>query len=74
MTGFAELAHAEGQTERALALYGLARCQPAWSRDDQHGLDAALAEWALDPAVMEAGLAKGAELDWDATIQELLKE
>jgi hypothetical protein len=31
------------------------------------------AEWALDPSVVEAGLAKGAELDWDETIEELLK-
>jgi hypothetical protein len=35
-------------------------------------MDAALARWSLDPAVVEAGLAKGAELDWDATIKELL--
>jgi class 3 adenylate cyclase/tetratricopeptide (TPR) repeat protein len=70
---FAKLVYAEGQTERALRLWGLARRHPAWSSDNQHELDTALAEWALDPSVVEAGLAKGAELDWDATIQELLK-
>jgi len=68
------LAHAEEQTERALALWGLARRQPMWHLDYQHELDTALAEWALDPAMVEAGLAKGAELDWETTIQELLKE
>jgi hypothetical protein len=36
-------------------------------------MDIILAEWALDPSVVEAGLAKGAELDWDKTIEELLK-
>jgi hypothetical protein len=51
----------------------LARRQPAWSSDDQYLLGLTLARWALDPAVAEAGLAKGATLDWDATIQELLK-
>ena len=73
--GFAALAHAEGQTERALALLGLARKQPAWSSDSQQGLDMWLAEWALDPSVVEAGLnpAEGEELDWDETVKELLK-
>ena len=73
LAGFGNLAHAEGQTERALALLGLARHQPAWSSDDQHHLDKMLAEWALDPSVVEAGLKKGEELDWDETVKELLK-
>ena len=70
---FADLAHAEGQTERALALLGLARNQPAWSSDHQRELDATLAEWALDPSVVEAGLKKGEALDWDETVKELLR-
>jgi adenylate cyclase len=70
---FAKLTYAEGQTEEALAFWGLARVHPAWASDDQQELDAALARWALDVAVVEAGLAKGAALDWDTTIQELLK-
>jgi hypothetical protein len=37
-------------------------------------MDRMLAEWGLDPSVVEAGLAKGAELDWDETIGELLVE
>jgi len=71
---FAKLAHAEGQTELALTLFGLAHSHPAWSSEDQHDLDVAVIEWMLDPPVVEAGLAKGAELDWEKTIQELLKE
>jgi hypothetical protein len=31
-----------------------------------------LTEWALDPSVMEAGLKKGEELDWDETVKELM--
>jgi hypothetical protein len=37
-------------------------------------MDMTLAEWALEPSVVEASMAKGAELDWDKTIEELLKE
>jgi predicted ATPase len=74
VTQYAGLAYTEGQTERALALCGLARNHPSWNSDRQHGLDSTLAEWALDPAVVEAGMAKGAELDWDQTIEELLRE
>jgi tetratricopeptide (TPR) repeat protein len=73
VTNFATLAYAEGRTERALALYGLARIHPAWSSLLQSLLDRALAEWALDPSVAEAGMKKGEELDWEETIQELLK-
>jgi len=73
MKDFALLAYAEGQTERALALFGLARKQPAWSSDNQRELDAWFAERALDPSVVEAGMKAGEALDWDETVRELLK-
>jgi hypothetical protein len=41
---FAVLAHAEGQTEQALALWGLARHQPTWKSDNQQFLDTMIAE------------------------------
>ncbi|MBP8002068.1 MAG: tetratricopeptide repeat protein [Chloroflexi bacterium] len=69
---FGYLAQQEGQTERALALYGLARRHPAWSNDHQRQVNEALAELALDPSLLEAGLKRGEALDWDATIHELL--
>jgi tetratricopeptide (TPR) repeat protein len=72
VTIFAELAHAEGQVDWALSLLGLARRQPAWDSESQSDLDAMLAEWELDPAVVEGGMAKGAGLDWQQTIKELL--
>jgi CheY-like chemotaxis protein len=34
----------------------------------------ALAEWALDPAVVETELKKGEALDWDETVKELLEK
>ena len=70
----ANLAYAEGRAERALALYGLARHHPAWDSESQREMDAELARWGLEPAMVEAGLAKGAELDFDQTLQELLNE
>ncbi len=73
VVNFGYLAYAEGQIERALALHGLARRHPAWGGEHQRELDSALARWALDPAVAEAGLMQGELLDWDATVQELLK-
>lgn len=69
---FACLAYEEGQTERALALYGLVSSQPAWTSDRQRQMDRNLAEWALDPSVVEAGLKAGEALDWDETVKELL--
>jgi hypothetical protein len=74
VTCFAELAHAEGQLDRALALFGLARSQAAWCGDDQRNLDATLTDWKIDPPVAEAGLKRGEALDWEQTIQELLRE
>jgi hypothetical protein len=37
-------------------------------------MDKLLAEWGLDPSVVEAGLARGAGLDWEETIRNLLAE
>lgn len=70
---FVELAYAEGQTQRALALLGLARQHHAWSHECQRNMNRVLAEWGLDSSVVEAGMAKGADLDWDETMKELLK-
>jgi tetratricopeptide (TPR) repeat protein len=66
------LAYAEGHVERALALYGLARRHPACDSEDQREMDVEQARWGLDPAIVEKGLAKGAELDFNQTVQELL--
>jgi len=72
VTHFAKLARAEGKTPHALALLGLARTQPAWSSGNQRALEMLLSQWALDPAVVEAGLKKGEALEWEATVEGLL--
>jgi class 3 adenylate cyclase/tetratricopeptide (TPR) repeat protein len=69
---FANLAHAEGDVKRALALWGMARNHPAWNSDHQRELDAALADWNLPTSIVGAGLTEGAHQNWDATLQELL--
>ena len=69
---FAYLVHAEGQTERSLELFGLSSAQPAWSSDSQADMQNKIGAWGLEPAVVQAGLARGAKLDWEATLKELL--
>lgn len=73
VTNFGKLAYAEGKTEQALGLFGLVHRQPAFRADLQREMDLTLAKWELNPSMVEAGMAKGAELDWDKTIEELLK-
>ena len=71
---YADLAYADGKIERALAIYGLAQKHASWTSQNQRDMEDMFAHWALDPALVEAGLAKGAALDWDQTLQELLDE
>jgi adenylate cyclase len=73
VTLFADLAYYDGQTERALALYGLAQRQPAFIHSFQYDLDARLAEWGIDTNTAAAGLDKGHLLDWDTTLNALLR-
>jgi hypothetical protein len=73
VTIFADLAYYDGQTDRALALYGLAQRQSAFIRSFQYDLDTRLAEWGIEPDAASTGLARGHLLDWDATIRTLLQ-
>lgn len=70
---FSYIAYAEGQVDRALELTGLARSHPSWGSEHQREWELAQARWALDPATIEAGLSRGAALDFDATVQALLR-
>ena len=70
---FARLAYAEGQEERALALLGMAQRHPAWHRDHQQ------ARWTRHwrngtwtQRLWKQASLRGTELDFEATIQELL--
>jgi hypothetical protein len=71
---FADLAYAEGHVDRALALLGLAQHHPAWNSDAQYEMDAMLVEWGLDPTLIAAGLAQGADLDWETALVELVQK
>lgn len=70
----ADFAYVEGRVERALALMGLFRSQPWYNDYHRRRSDILIARWDLDPAEMEAGMAKGALLDWNETVQELMRE
>jgi class 3 adenylate cyclase/tetratricopeptide (TPR) repeat protein len=74
VTNLAQLQAAIGDTSRALALLGLVKQHPAASYDIQRLVDEALARLRLDPAVVEAGLARGATLVLDTVVAEILAE
>jgi tetratricopeptide (TPR) repeat protein len=65
---------AEGNTARALELFGVAQHHPAFSLDDQRQLDWALAEYKIDPTMAAEGIARGAVRDFDATVEDLLSQ
>ena len=62
----------QGQTDRALALLGLARQHPATPTQKEIGIQETLAEMQLEPERIEAGLAAGAELELEAVVEEIL--
>jgi class 3 adenylate cyclase/tetratricopeptide (TPR) repeat protein len=72
LVNFAQLAAVQGNYERALGLLGLAQSHPASNLDNQHEINKLLTKWKLEPAVQAAGLARGASLDWDRVLTELI--
>jgi class 3 adenylate cyclase/tetratricopeptide (TPR) repeat protein len=68
----AQILLAEGQSERALTLYGLALAHPALDAQSRLEIDDELARLDLPPEQLEAGLAAGAALDFEAVVQEIL--
>jgi hypothetical protein len=69
---FAWLAQAEGDTDRMLALVGLALNHPSKFNDLEQEVNARLPEFNLPEKTVKAGMAKGAKLDFDATVRQLL--
>jgi class 3 adenylate cyclase/tetratricopeptide (TPR) repeat protein len=67
-----ELAIAEGDVSRALALFGLIRAHPAADHQHVQWIATALESVDLPLAEVETGLATGAALDFDAVVQEIL--
>jgi predicted ATPase/class 3 adenylate cyclase len=71
---FAQLDAHTGNTGRALALLELARHHPAADANTREEIDRVLAELKFAPETVEAGLAQGRRLDFEATVRELLQE
>lgn len=72
LMNYADLAAADGDYARGLALYGLAQRHPAFSSDNQRLMDIALTGWGLPPHEVAAGLAEGGKLDFEQVLGELL--
>lgn len=70
---FGHMALAQGQTQRGLALLGLARNHAAFSTDFDRLIDYALHEWRVDPATARHGMAAGASLPFEATLDDVLQ-
>lgn len=70
----AKLYAAQGQLERALALFGLVRHHPSTRFDARRDVDVALAELGMSQYEIEAGLSKGLNLDLETVVQEILDE
>jgi len=69
---YARLEAAQGNLPRALELLGLAEHHPAHSLDHQRLAEQMLNEWNLDDTEIITGMARGAALDWQASLMQLL--
>lgn len=69
---YARLEAALGNIPRALELLGLAEHHPAHSIDHQRLTEQMLNEWNLDEREVIDAMARGAALDWKASLMQLL--
>ncbi len=69
---FGQLLAETGDATQALALYGLARAQPALDNQLRVEIDEEIARMGLAAETVEAGLAAGAELDLETVVGEIL--
>jgi tetratricopeptide (TPR) repeat protein len=69
---FAELFYARSEMERAFALLGLCRTQPAYSSDHQRLLEQMFSEWQVSPEAAGSQMAAGDSLSWKMVVMELL--
>ncbi len=69
---FAMLAYAAGDLSRALSLYGVVIHHEATSSELRRDLERARARWGIDEATFAAGVSRGAALDFDTVVRELL--
>ena len=69
---YGQLLHALGDSDRGLALFGLARAQPALEDQLRVEMDEELARLDLPAEQIAAGLAAGAALDMATVVEEIL--
>jgi tetratricopeptide (TPR) repeat protein len=69
---YARLEAAQGNIPRALELLGLAEHHPAHSIDHQRLAEQMLQEWNLDEREIIQAMARGAALDWQVVLMQLL--
>jgi len=74
ITIFADLLAIEGNPSRGLAIIGMCKRHPAWSLNLQQNADKSIKRWNLDDVVIEVGLAQGAAMDFDATVEAIANE
>jgi class 3 adenylate cyclase/tetratricopeptide (TPR) repeat protein len=63
---------AQGQLERALALFGACRQASAFNSENEREIAIFLKDWDVPPDRAQAGMESGASLDWDTLLDELL--
>jgi hypothetical protein len=62
------------QAARGLAIIGMRKRHPAWSLNFQQSADSSIKGWKLDDAAIDSGLAQGAAMDFDVTVEEIANE
>jgi predicted ATPase len=67
----ARFAAVQGDVPRALALLGLADRHPTANNDLRRNMQNLIHQCGIDPALVEPGMAKGAELNFETTLKEL---
>lgn len=72
LPSYADLLISENEVGRGLAVYGLALAHPALEVQDRMSIEEEITGLGLSPAEVEAGLAAGASLDFDAVVQEIM--
>jgi len=68
---YALLVYAEGDVERALELFGLAKTNPAYESECEREINMYLEEWNLDSTRVRAGLERGLQQDFNQVLNEL---
>lgn len=72
LASYADLLITGNELGRGLAVYGLALAHPALEVQERMSIEEEITGLGLSPAEIEAGLAAGASLDFDAVVREIM--